>query len=208
MKAHPGGGGSGFSDGQDPLQLAHSRRKEHGLGCNHGAVDAAQSDPDLPVSLAALHDKVNRTEPQVVRALVQGSAERLLPVVQPMKKRAPWAAGYQVRVLDGNHLPASEKRLEPLRDYRGAALPGQSLAEEFARNVAAQTDAIMRGDRKGGNKDAKRYIAAYKKLRDHGEAGRDVLSGLLTHSRMDVRVYAAGCLLSDRPERALPVLRY
>ena len=29
--------------------------------------------------------------------------------------------------MDGNHLPASEKRLKPLRDFRGAALPGQSL---------------------------------------------------------------------------------
>lgn len=82
----------------------------------------------------------------------------------------------------------------------------ESIVEEFARNVAAQTDAIMRGDRKGGNKDAKRYIAAYKKLRDHGEAGRDALARLLTHSRMDVRVYAATCLLSDRPEQAKPVL--
>ncbi|WP_170115481.1 hypothetical protein [Melittangium boletus] len=84
----------------------------------------------------------------------------------------------------------------------------ESIVEEFARNVSAQTDAIMRGDRsKGGDKEAKRYIAAYKKLRDHGEAGRDALAGLLTHSRMDVRVYAAGFLLSDRPEQALPVLR-
>ena len=83
----------------------------------------------------------------------------------------------------------------------------QKITEEFAKNVAAQTDAIMRGDRTGGNKYAKRYIAAFKKLRDHGETGRDALAGLLTHSRMDVRVYAAGCLLSDRPEQALPVLR-
>ncbi|WP_095976979.1 DUF2019 domain-containing protein [Melittangium boletus] len=83
----------------------------------------------------------------------------------------------------------------------------ENLTEEFARNVAAQTDAIMRGDRGGGNKEAKRYVAAYKKLRDHGEAGRDALSRLLTHSRMDVRVYAATFLLSDRPEQALPVLR-
>ena len=83
----------------------------------------------------------------------------------------------------------------------------EDIAEDFARNVAAQTDAIMRGDRKGGNKEAKRYIAAYKKLRDHGEIGRDVLARLLTHSRMDVRVYAATFLLSDRPEQALPILR-
>jgi hypothetical protein len=80
------------------------------------------------------------------------------------------------------------------------------IAEEFARNVAAQTDAIMRGDRKGGNKYAKKYIAAYKKLRDHGDAGRDALAELLTHSRMDVRVYAAVCLLGDRPEQSRPVL--
>ena len=97
------------------------------MGLRPSLHAAAQSAPDLTVSLAALYDKVNRTEPQVVRALVQGSAERLLPVVRPMKKQGPWAAGYQVRVLDGNHLPASEKRLKPLRNFRGAALPGQSL---------------------------------------------------------------------------------
>ncbi|HEX5753382.1 MAG TPA: DUF2019 domain-containing protein [Archangium sp.] len=82
----------------------------------------------------------------------------------------------------------------------------ESLAEEFARNVAAQTDAIMRGDSKAGNKCARRYTAAFKKLRDHGEAGRDALAALFAHPRMDVRVYAAVFLLSERPEQARPVL--
>lgn len=81
-----------------------------------------------------------------------------------------------------------------------------SVAEEFALNVAAQTDAIWHGDRKGGIKHAKRYIAAYKKLRDHGEAGWNALAALLTHPRADVRVNAAICLLSDRPTQARPVL--
>jgi IS4 transposase len=36
-------------------------------------------------------------------------------------------SGYRLRIADGNHLPASEKRLKPLRGFRGAALPGQSL---------------------------------------------------------------------------------
>jgi hypothetical protein len=80
------------------------------------------------------------------------------------------------------------------------------LAEEFARNVAAQTDAIMRGDSKSGNKCAKRYTAAFKQLRDHGEAGRDALAALFVHPRMDVRVYAAVFLLSERPDQARPVL--
>jgi IS4 transposase len=35
--------------------------------------------------------------------------------------------GYRVRILDGRHLGTSDKRLEPLRDFRGAALLGQSL---------------------------------------------------------------------------------
>ncbi len=98
------------------------------LGLRPSLHAAAQAMKELPVSLAALYEKLKRTEPDVVRALVQGSAQRLTPVVQPMKEgQEPWAAGYRVRVVDGNHLAASEKRLKPLRGFRGAALPGQSL---------------------------------------------------------------------------------
>ncbi|ATB29804.1 DUF2019 domain-containing protein [Melittangium boletus] len=82
----------------------------------------------------------------------------------------------------------------------------EEIAAEFARNVAAQTAALQRGDSQSGNKCAKRYTAAYKKLRGHGEAGRDALATLLTHPRMDVRVYAAVFLLSDRPAQAKPIL--
>lgn len=80
------------------------------------------------------------------------------------------------------------------------------LAEEFAHNVAAQTDAIWKGDAKTGNKHARRYIAAFKKLRAYGDTGRDALGALLAHPRMDVRVRAAIYLLTDRPAQALPVL--
>jgi IS4 transposase len=98
------------------------------LGLKPSLHAAAQASLELRVSLAALYDKVKRTEPQVVGALVRGSAEKLSPVVEFMKaKREPWVAGYRVRVLDGNHLAASEKRLKELRDFRGAALPGQAL---------------------------------------------------------------------------------
>jgi hypothetical protein len=49
-------------------------------------------------------------------------------VVQELiKRQAPTVKGYRLRIVDGNHLPASQKRLKPLREYRGAALPGQSL---------------------------------------------------------------------------------
>ena len=87
---------------------------------------ARKMDEALPVSLAALYDKVKRTEPAILRALVRGSAERLAPVAGSLEGE-PSLPGWQLRVFDGNHLPASEKRLAGLRGYRGAALPGHSL---------------------------------------------------------------------------------
>lgn len=98
------------------------------VGLRPSVHAAAKACKDLPVSITALYDKINHTEPDIVRALVQGSAQRLEPVLQPMRHHpAPTVQGYRVRILDGNHFPASDKRLKPLRDFRGAALPGQSL---------------------------------------------------------------------------------
>src|SRR5665213_74258 len=98
------------------------------LGLQPSVHAAAQARKDSPVSLAALYDKINNTEPELARALVTGSAQRLEPLVQEIRKtQKPMFPGYRVRVLDGNHLPASEKRLAPLRSFRGAALPGHSL---------------------------------------------------------------------------------
>jgi hypothetical protein len=82
----------------------------------------------------------------------------------------------------------------------------EKLVEEFARNVAAQTDAIFRGDARTGNKHARRYAAAFEKLRAHGDAGREALTALFTHPRMDVRVAAAAYLLRHRTAEARAVL--
>ncbi|OJH34814.1 DUF2019 domain-containing protein [Cystobacter ferrugineus] len=82
----------------------------------------------------------------------------------------------------------------------------EKLVEEFAENMAAQTDAIKRGDAKTGNKHANRYMAALKKLRSEGNAGRDALSVLLKHPRSDVRVGAAAFLLRYRTAEAKAVL--
>ena len=96
------------------------------LGLRPSLHAAARAMPTLPVTLAALYDKVNRTEPAILRALVRGSAERLAPVAAAVDG-GTILPGWRLRVLDGNHLPASEKRLAPLRQHRGAALPGQAL---------------------------------------------------------------------------------
>ncbi|WP_180735118.1 IS4 family transposase [Paraburkholderia sp. PGU19] len=96
------------------------------LGLSPSLHAAATQTKPLPVSLAALYEKVNRTEPAILRALVQGSAQRLGPVLAALPCQ-PSLPGWRVRVLDGNHLPASEKRLAALREQRGAALPGHAL---------------------------------------------------------------------------------
>lgn len=98
------------------------------MGLRPSLHAAAKSYAKLPVSLTALYDKINHTDPSVIRALVQGSDERLGPVLHAMQPdRKATVEGYRLRIVDGNHLPASEKRLKPLRQFRGAALPGHSL---------------------------------------------------------------------------------
>lgn len=96
------------------------------LGLRPSLHAAAKKMEQLPVSIAALYDKVKGVEPHVLRALVQGSAQRLEPVMAAIGI-APSLPGWQLRILDGNHLPASEKRLAPLREHAGAAMPGHSL---------------------------------------------------------------------------------
>lgn len=97
------------------------------LGLRPSLHAAARKMADrLPVSLAALYAKVKRTEPALLRALVRGSAQRLAPVSVGLRCQ-PSLPGWQLRIFDGNHLPASDKRLGPLRGFRGAALPGHAL---------------------------------------------------------------------------------
>lgn len=89
---------------------------------------AARECQELGVSVQALYDKVKHTEPNLVRALVTESAMRLDAVLAPMLQDEPLTVpGYRLRIVDGSHLPATEKRLKPLRGFGGAPLPGYSL---------------------------------------------------------------------------------
>lgn len=99
------------------------------LGLSPSIHAAAKSmEQELNVSLQSVYNKLNGIEPPVVRAFVSGSAERLVAVVQALEpKKIPTVKGFRLRIVDGNHLAASEKRLKVLRNFRGAALPGQSL---------------------------------------------------------------------------------
>jgi hypothetical protein len=98
------------------------------LGLQPSVHAAARSRESLRVSLSALYDKLNHTEPALGRALVKQSAQRLAPVVEQFRKgHTSVCPGYRVRIVDGNCLAPSEKRLKALRKVRSAALPGRSL---------------------------------------------------------------------------------
>jgi IS4 transposase len=96
----------------------------------HPSHNAAyQADPAaIGVSLRALYDKLEHTEPAISAAMVHHIAERLIPVLQELKAgAAPRLEGYRVRILDGNHLAATEHRLKELRGLRAGPLPGLAL---------------------------------------------------------------------------------
>jgi hypothetical protein len=81
----------------------------------------------VPVSLTALYDKLNHVETTTIEALVAESAARLRPVVESLGIAQPWVPGFRVRVLDGNHLAATDHRLAVLRQCAAGPLPGQAL---------------------------------------------------------------------------------
>lgn len=83
---------------------------------------------EIAASLNAFYGKLNRVDPELGRALVAKSAERLRgimhhlvpPGIEPI-------SGFRSFILDGNMLAGTDHRLKPLRKTRAAALPGKSL---------------------------------------------------------------------------------
>src|SRR6478672_5093065 len=83
----------------------------------HAAYQAQAAQ--LGISDQAIYDKLRQVELRVSAELVRDAARQAaLPPLVP---------GYRAKILDGNHLAASEHRLEALRYTWAAPLPGQIL---------------------------------------------------------------------------------
>jgi len=96
----------------------------------HRSINAAyQASPEeIGVSLKALYDKCAGVEPRTSAELVRHSAEQLGAVVREMKGETPdLLPGFRIRILDGNHLGKTQRRLKALRDVAAGPLPGQTL---------------------------------------------------------------------------------
>lgn len=80
------------------------------------------------VSVTSVYNKLNGVETEVSRQMVRQTAKRMAEVVKRLSpRRAPLLRGYRVKIIDGNHLAATEHRIEELRTIGSGPLPGLAL---------------------------------------------------------------------------------
>ncbi|MEN8445039.1 MAG: transposase [Cyanobacteria bacterium J06555_13] len=96
----------------------------------HPSVNAAYKAKanEINVTRNAIYAKLNGVEPKVSAALLKDSTAELSELIRQMGgEQPPLLDRYQVRILDGNALAATERRLKVLRSVAAAPLPGKSL---------------------------------------------------------------------------------
>jgi len=82
----------------------------------------------MAVSVSAVYQKIARVEPQVCEHLVRDTAADCARVVEELDALVDGPLpGFDVRIVDGNHLAGTQHRIGELRRLGAAALPGQSL---------------------------------------------------------------------------------
>jgi hypothetical protein len=94
------------------------------------SVNAAYASmhEEFEVSVQSLYNKLSKAEPEVARALVCETAERLGPIIRGMKAaQEPLLPGWRTLILDGNHLAGTQHRTKETRLLNSAPLPGQAL---------------------------------------------------------------------------------
>jgi IS4 transposase len=97
---------------------------------SRSSINAAyrQQKEEVGVSIQAVYDKLKGIEPRTSREFVRFTAREARVLIDEMEvDRAPLLPGYDVRLLDGNHLAGTDHRLGVLRGTKAGALPGQSL---------------------------------------------------------------------------------
>jgi hypothetical protein len=83
---------------------------------------------EIGVSLPAVYDKLKGIETAVTSEFVSHTSQKLRAVVESMEgELPPIINGYRVKIIDGNHLAATERRLRVLKRSKAGPLPGHSL---------------------------------------------------------------------------------
>lgn len=98
-------------------------------GTRKSVNDAYKAKKDqFTVSVTAVYDKLNGVETEVSRQMLRQTAMRMADVVKRLlPRRTPLLRGYRTKIIDGNHLAATEHRIAELRTIASGPLPGQAL---------------------------------------------------------------------------------
>ena len=100
----------------------------------------------LTVTDEAIYQKLRGVETSVSQALVRDSFREADAVMQELNVLdTSWVPGLRVKILDGNHLSATQHRIAELRTIWDAPLPGRSLvvwdqATRLSRDVFLTED--------------------------------------------------------------------
>jgi hypothetical protein len=80
---------------------------------------------EVAVTAKAFYDKLQRLETNVSRTVVRDTAGRMAKIIRATGAVLPEPVpGYRVKVLDGNHLRRTQRRIGKLRELNAAPLPG------------------------------------------------------------------------------------
>jgi Transposase DDE domain len=143
--------------GVDPSVYAAYRKRRH----------------RIPVSDQSLYNKLQGMELGVSAALVQDSAQQAAALIDHLgARRKPWLPGYHVRILDGNHLSATEHRLEELRTVWDAPLPGTALVV-LEPETGLSTEVILTPDGHAQERSLLDDVLAWIRQRDLWIADRN-----------------------------------
>jgi hypothetical protein len=83
----------------------------------------------VPVTLKCVYEKLQHIETTVSAELVGHVAHRCQALIRALGGSCQeLLPGHRIRILDGNHLAATQKRLQATRGHSAGTLPGQSLA--------------------------------------------------------------------------------
>jgi hypothetical protein len=143
---------------------------------SYGSVCSAYKDlhESIPVSLTSVYNKLQGIETPVSAEMVRYTAGRLLPVQRLVHgTHLPWVPGYHVRILDGNHLAATEHRLKETRKEAAAPLPGQALVF-FDPEVDLITDVLLEEDGHAQERSLLDDVVARLQARDLVVADRNL----------------------------------
>jgi hypothetical protein len=87
-----------------------------------------QRKEEIGVTVKSVYDKLKGIETNVSRALVRDTASRMQAIINHLGCTAePLVAGFRTKIVDGNHLRRTDRRIGELRELNVAPLPGKSL---------------------------------------------------------------------------------